>query len=129
MFNITSVNGFQLTQKERCILNIASVVLCCLMIAAMIAFPFATTDKKYGQDIISSVANNMVNIIGLVFRSVGVILAVYAVGQLVLAFKNEDADSKSRASTMLVVGIVLIALPTIISTLNLVEYINNFSAG
>ena len=65
----------------------------------------------------------MVSIIGLIFRCVGVILAVYSVGQLILAFKNEDADSKSRASTMLVVAIVLIALPSIINGLNLTAVI------
>ena len=63
----------------------------------------------------------MIDIVGLVFSAVGVILAVYSVGQLVLAFKNEDADSKSRASTMLVVAIVLVAFPSIVKGLNLVD--------
>ena len=40
-----------------------------------------------------------------------------------MAFKNEDADSKTRAGTMLVVAIVLIALPTIVQGLKLIDKI------
>jgi hypothetical protein len=35
---------------------------------------------------------------------------------LVLAFKNEDADSKSRAMMMAVVSIVLISIKTILNS-------------
>ena len=76
-----------------------------------------------GTDNVKDILNSMIDIVGLVFSAVGVILAVYSVGQLVLAFKNEDADSKSRASTMLVVAIVLVAFPSIVKGLNLVDII------
>lgn len=72
---------------------------------------------------IRQIMNNMVTIVGVIFQAVGAILSIYAVGQLILAFKNEDANSKSSASTLLVVGIVLIAIPGIITTLNLVNLI------
>lgn len=121
MMSLLRSRNIVLSEKERRILNVTFVMLSILVFAAIIVSPFATSD--YGQETIKTVINQMVDIIGLVFRSVGVILAVYAVGQLVLAFKNEDADSKSRASTMLVVGIVLIALPTIIKSLKLTDYI------
>lgn len=76
-----------------------------------------------GTDNVKDILNSMIDVVGLVFSAVGVILAVYSVGQLVLAFKNEDADSKSRASTMLVVAIVLVAFPSIVKGLNLVDKI------
>lgn len=47
-----------------------------------------------------------------IFRYIGVLLLAWSVGMLVLAFKNEDADSKSRAMMMLVVSIILICLKT-----------------
>lgn len=72
---------------------------------------------------IRTIMNNMVTIVGVIFQAVGAILSIYAVGQLILAFKNEDANSKSSASTLLVVGIVLIAVPGIITTLGLVNLI------
>ena len=61
----------------------------------------------------------------MIFVAVGIILAIYSVGQLILAFKNEDADSKSRASTLLVVSIILIAFPALIDFLGLTEYLNS----
>lgn len=74
---------------------------------------------------IRSILGNMVTIVGIIFQAVGVILSVYAVGQLILAFKNEDANSKTTASTLLIVGIVLIALPGIVSGLNLINMIGS----
>lgn len=76
-----------------------------------------------GEQTVKDILEEMISIVGLVFSAVGVILAVYSVGQLVLAFKNEDADSKSRASTMLVVAVILIAFPAIVKGLNLVDKI------
>ena len=76
----------------------------------------------YG-DTIKDVMNKMVDVVETIFKAVGAILGVYSVGQLILAFKNEDADSKSRASTMLVVAIALIAMPGIIDSLKLTDYI------
>lgn len=84
----------------------------------------AVIDPVYAdnyQSKVKSVLTDMVDIIGFVFKAVGIVLGVYSVGQLVLAFKNEDADSKSRASTQLVVAIVLIAMPSIIESLDLVN--------
>ena len=65
----------------------------------------------------------MIDIIGMVFTAVGIILAIYSVGTLILAFKNDDPDSKQRASTMLVVAVVLIGFPAIIDQLNLTSYL------
>lgn len=76
-----------------------------------------------GAATVKAIIEQMIDVIGMIFVAAGVILAVYAIGQLVLAFKNEDADSKSRASTLLVVSIVLIGFPAIVKGLNLTQYI------
>ena len=72
---------------------------------------------------VAEILTDMIDIIGMIFTAVGIILAIYSVGTLVLAFKNDDPDSKTRASTVLVVSIVLIAFPQIIDKLNLVQYL------
>lgn len=82
-----------------------------------------TINPAFADASISSIVSQMIEIIEQIFVAVGVILAVYSVGQLIMAFKNEDADSKSRASTMLVVAIVLVAFPTLIEALDLTSYI------
>lgn len=48
-----------------------------------------------------------------IFFYIGTILLVWAVGQLVLAFKNEDADSKSRAVMVLVCAVLLMSIGAI----------------
>ena len=84
--------------------------------------PAFATSSNYVSTI-RNIMNNMVSIVGVIFQAVGVILSIYAVGQLILAFKNDDPNGKSVASTLLVVGIVLIAVPQIIRALNLVNMI------
>lgn len=78
---------------------------------------------------VGAILEKMISIIGMIFVAVGIILAIYSVGQLVLAFKNEDADSKSRASTLLVVSIILIAFPALINFLGLTDYLNSALSG
>lgn len=116
----TTTNLCDLRKRERII---AAGTLCgvCLLAILMVLNPtFAATDYV---DTIQDIMGNMVDIVGTIFQAVGVILSIYAVGQLILAFKNEDANSKSSASTLLVVGIVLIAVPGIIKALDLVDMI------
>ena len=99
---------------------IAIVIITMMMMACILNVSFA--DSDYASTI-RDLIEKMVSIIGTIFQAVGAVLTVYSVGQLILAFKNEDADSKSRASTMMVVGVVLIALPGVIETLGLVDMI------
>lgn len=103
---------------------IAMVIITMMMMACTLNVSFAVhySDSDYASTI-RDLIDKMVSIIGTIFQAVGAVLTVYSVGQLILAFKNEDADSKSRASTMMVVGVVLIALPGVIETLGLVDMI------
>lgn len=108
--------------------KIVKQVIPCLMFMALAVF---STQTMYNANLGNAQANvkdilgNMISVIELVFQAVGVVLLVYSIAQLVLAFKNEDADSKTRASTLLVVAVILVALPTIINNLHLLDYIGN----
>lgn len=54
-----------------------------------------------------------------VFRYIGFILTLWGIGQLILAFKNEDADSKSRAIMCIASGVILFGLQTFVSKLDI----------
>lgn len=106
------------TEKARRIINVmtAFTILVC---ATMFIFPVFATSEAAG------VMTKMIDIICMVFRYVGVILLVYSVGQLVLSIKNEDSDSKSRATTMIVISCILIGIKTIVDGLDLAQYLTN----
>lgn len=106
-------------QKERRFSFAVFATVITLITIGLILFP---SYADYVSDI-TDILQTMIDIIGTIFQAVGVILTIYAVGQLILAFKNEDANAKSNASTLIVVGIVLIALPAIIQSLGLVDKI------
>ena len=98
-------------------LMVGLMMLICF--SGMVIPSFASSAASDVKDIL----NQMIGYITLAFQAVGVILCVYSVGQLILAFKNEDADSKSRASTMLVVGVILVAIKPLINGLEIVNRI------
>lgn len=61
----------------------------------------------------------MLGYVFTIFKYIGWLLLAWGIGQLVLAFKNEDADSKSRAMMLIVVAIILTVIGTIFNGLNM----------
>ena len=80
--------------------------------AALVAMPFAHATAQ-------GLVVNLLGYVFAIFKYIGWLLWAWGVGQLVLAFKNEDADSKSRAMMLIVVAIILTVLPTIFNGLGL----------
>lgn len=78
---------------------IGTIASSCMCFAA--ATGNATADAILGA---------IVGMICTIFMGIGILLLVWSIGQLVLAFKNEDADSKSRAMMIIIVSICLIAI-------------------
>lgn len=64
----------------------------------------------YASNKATTAIKSIIEVIYKIFTYIGVILALWGIGSLVMAFKNEDADSKSRAIMCLVVGFCLVAL-------------------
>lgn len=63
---------------------------------------------------IPAIISTMLGIICDIFFAIGLLLLVWSIGMLVLAFKNEDADAKSRAMMMLVVSAALVGFRSFI---------------
>ena len=62
------------------------------------------------NEALSSVFEKIKGLVGTIFRWIGYMLLLWGVAQLILAFKNEDADSKSRAMLLIGVGAALTAI-------------------
>ena len=71
--------------------------------APFVAYSMAAPDPK-------AIVATFLGYVLDMFICVGALLVVWAVAQLALAFKNEDADSKSRAMMMLIVAAILIGI-------------------
>jgi len=86
------------------------------VITAMTAFaPMALAAGANNNVDMSGLIGQLLGIICDIFLAIGILLAAWSIGMLVLAFKNEDADSKSRAMMMLVVSVALVGAETLIS--------------
>jgi len=66
-----------------------------------------------------TLVTNMLGYVFTIFKYIGWLLLAWGIGQLVLAFKNEDADSESRAMMLIVVAIILTVIGTIFNGLKL----------
>ena len=97
------------------ILMAIAVTICTMMIPVM-----AANSPDPG-----AIVAKFVDIIMNIFLYIGILLAVWSVGMLVLAFKNEDGDSKSRAMMMLVVSCMLIGIKVLVATLDLTSYLTS----
>lgn len=77
--------------------------------APFVAYSFAAAAAPAGPNPATIVSTFLGYVLDM-FICVGALLGVWAVAQLALAFKNEDADSKSRAMMMLIVAAILIGI-------------------
>ena len=94
-------------------------------VAAAVAAPASVLAS--GDD--ATASNILGSIIGIVLgiaRYIGLALLAYGVFQMVMALKDDNADSKSRAMQLIVVSIVLIILKTIVDKIPILgNYSNN----
>lgn len=63
----------------------------------------------------SNLVGNLLGYVFGIFFFIGVLLLAWGIGQLVLAFKNEDGDSKSRAIMLIIASIVLMSVGGIVT--------------
>ena len=102
-----------LTQRiKRCYLSACTTIA---LIHAGIIPTFAGPTAVNPDEMVG----NLIGIVCSIFTYIGILLLVWGIGQLVLAFKNEDADSKSRAMMLLIASVVLMSVRTIITNLGL----------
>lgn len=102
------------TMKEQ-VMEKAYPVLC----STGVVFGTMLGNICYAEDDLSKIMKKIEGIVYALFQSIGFILILWGVGQLVLAFKNEDSDSKSRAIMSIVAGVALFAFKSVAGALNL----------
>lgn len=84
-----------------------------MQFAAFLILALATIPMFAYADMASNLFGQIIGTATTVFQFLGSFMLVYALGSLFLAFRNEDAESKSRSGMFLLVSILLISVPTI----------------
>lgn len=74
---------------------------------------------------VGDLAEQIVVIVGYIFRIIGVVMAVYAIATLIQAFQSNNPDAQARGAQVAIVAIILIFVPTIIKSFNLTQYLRN----
>lgn len=87
----------------------------CLAVFGVCPMLFAADTTVSADTLVGTILGFVVKI----FFYIGIILLLWAIGQLVLAFKNDDADSKSKAAMLLVVSIILMVIRPVFDSLNI----------
>lgn len=92
--------------KAKALWTAASVSLVSGVMTPMVMASNANTSTVDPGDVVM----DLIDMVCDIFFYIGLLLLAWSIGMLVLAFKNEDADSKSRSMMLLVVSCVLIGL-------------------
>lgn len=87
-----------------------SLLIASTTASTLIPTAHAANVDTTGKDVI----NSILDIIYTMALYIGIILLVWSIVMLVLALKNEDADSKSRAIMLIAVSIALIGIGTVV---------------
>ena len=99
---------FRLSTKTKTRIAITALLICFLVVVTTL-LPFAAEPTPEG--IINALLTTIFNIA----KWIGILLLAWGIITLVLAIRNEDADSKSRAVLFIIVAIVLICLGSVFS--------------
>lgn len=103
---LNKLKSFFATKEQR--KHVLSI-LACIAATAVCSASFALAAAPTADGLIGAILNVIFTIAGYI----GVLLLVWGIVILVLAIRNEDADSKSRAVLFIVVAIVLICLGSV----------------
>lgn len=108
------------TMKEQ-VMEKMYPVLCStgVVFGTMIGNGCYASGKGGKSDSLNDVMGNVQDLVETLFKSIGFVLVLWGAGQLVLAFKNEDSDSKSRAIMSIVAGVALYGFASITNNLGL----------
>lgn len=71
-------------------------------------------DKNSGSNT-NNMLGNIISIIAMIARVVGVLLGVYGLYKLIVAFKDQDANGITQGIVLLAVGIILIFFKNIVN--------------
>lgn len=121
---MTKLMNFTGSSKVKKTLAIALVIACVFAVACPMVLA-AGDDANAGSGVSTTTADTamstIVNFVFKIFGYIGAVLGVWGIGSLILAFKNEDADAKSRAIMLLGAAILLLSLKSIISASKILE--------
>ena len=101
-------------------LFVGGAIICLMALMITIVPTFAATGIPSE---LKAILDDMIYYVGLIFQVVGVFLGIYAVGQMIFSFKDDNPDGKARAATLLVTALILLVLPQIIESLDLTKYL------
>lgn len=84
------------------------------MVAPMFCPDVTISDPTAGDATMDAVFGSIISVILSIARYMGIGITAYAVISLLLALKDENADGQSRATRFVIVGIALVAAPTLL---------------
>jgi hypothetical protein len=114
---VAAASARKIREKEKYMKMAMScaVILFCGLTVINPSFASSTKEDLWGT------IKPFLNLITMIFQVIGFVMIVFSSGQLIVAFKSDDPDSKVRASYTLLAGVGLLILPTVLKTLGVLN--------
>lgn len=110
---LTTVKSKALTLKDK-VLNKSMPLL------TAIAGVIATVEPTFATNETEALVTSVIDIVLDMARYIGMVLVVTGVFQLVMAYKDDNADAKTRGIQLAICGIVLIGLKSILDGVGII---------
>ncbi len=118
-------NEIQLqSRKARTAANVLACAAIPLLTVASVA-----ADNPAPANNLEDTLKKLSGIIFFIFKAIGFIMSCWGIGQLVLAFKDEDANGKQRAIMLVIAGFLMFSLETVFDTLGIKAPSLDLNAG
>jgi hypothetical protein len=115
MNNTLTKTSVKLTRKERNIIIAATVAMAIAAVLLALNVPFAAASWSSGM---SSILKSVIDTLGKIGLAVGAVVLLWGVLQLIMAFLQQNPDSKTSASTTIAVALILINAKSILESLH-----------
>ncbi|MCI9545800.1 MAG: DUF2460 domain-containing protein [Lachnospiraceae bacterium] len=106
---LTTVKSKALTLKDKVLNKSMPALLAIAGVLATIEPTFATATDP------DALVKSIITIVLKMARYIGMVLVVTGVFQLVMAYKDDNADSKTRGIQLAICGVILIGLEAVLT--------------
>lgn len=108
--------------KKMCMAFLLILTMCVVTLNTAVPGAYAISELEANLGLNESsgsgtnnMLGNIINIIAMLARVVGILLGVYGLYKLIVALKDQDANGITQGIVLLAVGIILIMFKTIVT--------------
>ena len=117
---IKNIKSKAMSLKSKAVTGLAALTATMMTVLPTYATQDVTINNLTGLDV-NALLGKIVGIVLTIAQGIGIVLLVSGIFQLIMAYKDDNADSKTRGIQLAIVGVVLITFKTLLSGVGIIS--------